>query len=70
MATQSSTADNALAPRAVDCNVSPNILGGSCSMTKPSTDPWWNVELGGWYQVKTVRVWAQTDLPGQLNGFR
>ena len=54
--TQSSTKDNLDSSRCVDGNRDVNVDHNSCSKTLPSSNPWWQVDLGGIFTVGQVVV--------------
>ena len=55
---------NASAELAVDGNINTTVAAGSCSQTQTGDSPWWQVDLGGVYQVKEVRVHGSSDACG------
>jgi len=61
-ATQSSTAWDAPASRAVDGNTEGNFGAGSVTHTaEPSDQAWWQVDLGEVHDLSTVDIWNRTD---------
>jgi len=59
-ASQSSTYGGYEASRAVDGDVNGNISGGSVSMTNRQSQAWWEVDLGGLYEIEAVQIWNRT----------
>jgi hypothetical protein len=70
-ATQSSTDYDAPAERAVDGNTNGDFNAHSVTHTAVSTDPWWEVDLGGEGEIEKVVLWNRTDgnLEQRLEGF-
>ncbi len=71
-ATQSSTASNGAASRAIDGNTSGLYSDNSSTHTNEgSLNPWWEVDLGREVSVEKIVVWNRTDgaLGNRLNGF-
>lgn len=63
---QSSTQYGGVSSRAVDGNVNPFFSHGSVTYTgvdgKPDAQPYWEVDLGAWPYVGTVRLWNQEQV--------
>jgi putative heme-binding domain-containing protein len=71
-ATQSSTAYNAPAERAIDGNTDGSFAAGSSTHTRENEfHPWWQVDLGVDYPIDRVVVWNRTDgdLGKRLTGY-
>jgi putative heme-binding domain-containing protein len=71
-ATQSSTASNGAAGRAIDGNTSGLYSDNSSTHTNEgSQNPWWEVDLGREFSIEKIAVWNRTDgaLGNRLNGF-
>lgn len=60
-AMQSSTLSGADASRAVDGNTDGNFVSGSVTLTAESNNPWWQVDLGGNYNIDHIKVYNRTD---------
>lgn len=60
-ATQSSTTENFDASRAIDGRMSGDLDLGGCAHTQFDETPWWNVDLGGSYSVRSVVLHGRTD---------
>ncbi|MCH6255969.1 DUF6250 domain-containing protein [Puniceicoccaceae bacterium K14] len=60
-ATQSSTAYNAPAERAVDGNISGTFTDGSVTHTSDALDSWWQVDLGEPAEIGLVDVYGRLD---------
>jgi alpha-L-fucosidase 2 len=61
-ATQSTTAHDGVASRAVDGNTDGAWGSGSVTHTnEPSTEAWWQVDLEGTYALDAVEIWNRTD---------
>jgi hypothetical protein len=60
-ASQSSTYAGAAASRAVDGNTNGVWSGNSLSCTASGSQPWWQVDLGGFYEIDAIDVWNRTD---------
>ena len=60
-ATQSSTAHNGAASRAVDGNTSGIYNDGSVTHTNNSYQPWWQVQLGANQQIGEIKIWNRTN---------
>lgn len=72
-ATQSSTAYDGEAARAVDGGKSGTYGSNTQTHTVENQDnPWWEVDLGKEYPVEKVKVWNRTDgdLGNRLDGFQ
>ncbi len=61
VATQSSTAFNAPASRAIDGKTSGDFDAGSTTHTETSENPWWEVDLKEAQTVDRITVWNRTD---------
>lgn len=60
-ATQSSTADGAVASRACDGNVNGILADGSVARTNSETTPYWQVDLGRVYLLQQIKIFNRTD---------
>ncbi|XP_069791219.1 uncharacterized protein [Narcine bancroftii] len=60
-ATQSSTSYGGSASRAIDGNAKNMWQKGSCTHTKRSTNPWWQVDLKGIHAVSIVKLSNRGD---------
>ncbi len=76
-ATQSSTAYDRPASRAIDGNTASNFDSGSVTHTGEETDPWWKVQLAQEYSISQVIVYNRNEsfgdnesLKARLNAFR
>nr|XP_054772191.1 SCO-spondin-like [Lytechinus pictus] len=58
---QSSTASGGDSYRAVDNDFNSNFSSGSCMETDVELNPWWQVDLGGVYQVRSVSIYVRSD---------
>ncbi|XP_077999971.1 uncharacterized protein LOC144452700 [Glandiceps talaboti] len=66
---QSSTKKNLGAKLAVDGNTDTNYNSGSCTLTKKTTDQWWQLDLGEAKQVYKVVIYNRKDCCDfRLNG--
>jgi len=63
-ATQSSDADAGVASRAVDGDTNGIFSGNSCTHTSTENNPWWEVSLGGVYEVTKVTLFNRGDNSG------
>lgn len=61
VARQSSTGHGGSASRAVDGNTNGRYFSGSTTHTVESANPWWEVDLGGYYEISGVEIWNRTD---------
>ena len=61
-ATQSSTAYDRPASRAIDGNTASNFDSGSVTHTSEETDPWWKVQLAQEYSISKVIVYNRNDI--------
>lgn len=71
-ATQSSTAYDGDASRAIDGNANGGWSAGGQTHTRENEEnPWWELDLGSEHPVEAVRIWNRTDdrLGRRLNGF-
>lgn len=69
-ATQSSTAESAVAGRAIDGVTDGDILNGSVSQTTVSDDPWWELDLGATVPVEKILLWGRRGEDGTPTGLR
>jgi hypothetical protein len=70
-ATQSTTDSGGVASRAIDGNTSGTWSQGSVTHTTSSTNPWWELDLGGVHGVRQVRIWNRTDCcDTRLDGYQ
>ena len=60
-ASQSSTANNAPAARAVDGVTNGDFFAGSVTHTNADPNAWWQVDLGASTPIGSVAVWNRTD---------
>lgn len=56
IATQSSQWDTAAAEKAIDGNYDTKVSAKSCSVTKPTINPWWRLDLLKTHKINTVTV--------------
>lgn len=57
------------AEKAIDGNLSPVFGDGSCTHSKPQTNPWWRVDLLDVYKVESVTITNRGDgSPERING--
>ena len=71
-ASQSSTDHGGAAQRAIDGNKNPEFGSGGQTHTKDgggSTNPWWEVDLGGAKDIEKVSVWNRSGYENRLDGF-
>jgi hypothetical protein len=69
-ASQISTGWGGDSTRAVDGNTDGNFGGNSVTCTQLEDQPWWRVNLLGFYEVSEVVVWNRADCCGdRLNNF-
>ncbi len=70
-ATQSSVGAGGVASRAIDGNKNPDFNKGGQTHTDGfgSTDPWWEIDLGGEYTIDEVEVWNRKGFESRLDGF-
>jgi hypothetical protein len=69
-ASQSSTAANGEAYRAVNGNTDGNFANGSVTMTVSESQPWWQLDLGQVEPIQTITLWNRTDCCGdRLSNF-
>lgn len=59
-ATQSSTLYTTAAA-AVDGNTNGNFANASVTHTSPTSQPWWQVDLGSVQNIDTIKLWNRTD---------
>jgi hypothetical protein len=70
-ASQSSTAFEGDAARAIDGNTNARYQEGSVSHTGTQAAPWWEVDLGNAFSIGLVRIWNRGDCCGdRLQGGR
>ena len=55
--------------KAVDGNTNGNFFSGSVAATNDESQAWWQVDLGGFYQVETIEVFNRTEGSARLNDF-
>ncbi len=68
-ATQSSTAYEGEAARAVDGNTDASFANASITHTEAESYPWWQVDLGGIHSIGQIHVWNRADSTGaRLSG--
>ncbi|XP_072169938.1 LOW QUALITY PROTEIN: uncharacterized protein [Diadema setosum] len=58
---QSSTASDGSSNLALDGTTSGQFSSGSCILTESESTPWWQVDLGGVYAVRSIKIYARTD---------
>ena len=71
-ASQKNTAYNGDARKAIDGNTSGSYAAGGQTHTEENTsNPWWQVDLGGAFPIDSIVVWNRTDdeFGKRLNGF-
>jgi hypothetical protein len=70
-ATQSSTAANGVALRAVDGNRNGNFFAGSVTHSDYQAQPWWQVDLGFSHDIDLIQLFNRTDCacPERLANF-
>ncbi len=72
-ATQSSTLNfggiDSGAANAVDGNIDGNYYNGSVAVTTESNQAWWQVDLGGLFNVFSVEIYNRTEGTARLNDF-
>ena len=72
-ATQSSTLNfggiNSGASNAVDGNTDGNYYNGSVAATTEENQAWWQVDLGGFYDVFSISAYNRTEGTARLNDF-
>jgi hypothetical protein len=61
LAIQSSVYDGAVAIRAVDGNTDGNLRNNSVTHTNEDYQAWWQVDLGGIYQIQLINLWNRSD---------
>ncbi|GMH44704.1 hypothetical protein BSKO_12656 [Bryopsis sp. KO-2023] len=67
---QSTTDFGGKSSRAVDGNKNSNYFAGSCTHTRKQKNPWWQVDLGGPYQITRVVITNRGDCCwGRLSNF-
>ena len=59
-ATQSSTGYGGVPMRAVDGNTNGNYSSGSITHTNNESEAWWQVDIGGVYDIDTIKVYNRT----------
>ncbi|RED98371.1 galactose-binding domain-containing protein [Marinoscillum furvescens] len=60
-ATQSSTAYDGVASRAIDGNTNGSFGAGSVTHTSDEHQPWWQVDLGGNKRIQEIKIYNRTD---------
>ncbi len=71
-ASQKNTSNGGDARRAIDGNTNGTYgAGGQTHSEENTSNPWWQVDLGGEYPIDSIVVWNRTDdgLGKRLNGF-
>jgi len=70
-ATQSSVGAGGIPSRAIDGNKNHDYKKGGQTHTDGfgSTNPWWEIDLGGEYAIDEVEVWNRKGYESRLNGF-
>ncbi|MEK9770668.1 MAG: ThuA domain-containing protein, partial [Betaproteobacteria bacterium] len=70
-ATQSSVGAGGVASRAIDGNKNHDYKKGGQTHTDGfgSTNPWWEIDLGGEYAIDEVEVWNRKGYESRLDGF-
>ncbi len=58
---QSSTQYKGVPARAVDGNTNGNWNDGSVTHTYNDVNAWWEVDLGGIYNIETIEIWNRTN---------
>ena len=66
-AVQSSIVFRGVAEKAVDGNINPSYLNGSCTHTNVEENPWWRVDLGTRYDVTAVTVYNRLHFEERLD---
>ncbi len=69
-ASQSSTAEGAVAARAIDGRTDGDLEKNSISLTESSDNPWWEVDLGTMLPLDRIVLWGRTGLDPTPNGLR
>ena len=70
-ASQSETAYNASAARAIDGNTNTSWGGGSITHTPENhANPWWEVDLKGDFPIERIVLWNRIEEPKRLYGCR
>lgn len=49
------------ASRAVDGNTNGIYTNNSCTHSQDEKDPWWEIDLGAYYDVSKIVIWNRTD---------
>ncbi|MSU50061.1 MAG: DUF1553 domain-containing protein [Opitutus sp.] len=70
VASQSSTAEGAVAARAIDGRTDGDVAKQSISVTETGENPWWEVDLGATLPLERVVVWGRTGLEPTVGGLR
>jgi hypothetical protein len=70
VATQSSTAEGAVANRATDGRTDGDYTKLSVTQTESSDDPWWEIDLGATEPVERVVVWGRTGADATPGGLK
>ncbi len=69
-ATQSSTAEGAVASRAIDGVTEGEVEKNSISLTESSDNPWWEVDLGATLPLDRIVMWGRTGLDPTPSGLK
>jgi hypothetical protein len=69
-ASQSSTAEGAIAGRAIDGTTDGEMEKNSISITESSDNPWWEVDLGAMLPLDRIVMWGRTGLDATPGGLR
>jgi len=71
LASQSSIGYSGAATRGNDGNTDGNWSGGSVTHTSGERQPWWKVDLGGSFPIRTVKLYNRIDCcAARLSGFQ
>ena len=70
VASQSSTADGAVANRAIDGQTDGDYTKQSVTQTASSDNPWWEIDLGSVQPIERVVVWGRTGAEATPGGLR
>ena len=61
---------NPVAAKAIDGNTDGVWANSSLASTNNEVHPWWQVDMGGIYQIQTIKLWNRTDAElGRLSNF-
>ena len=58
---QSSIVAGALSSKAVDGNIDQDYYAGSCTHTNDVHEPWWEVDLFGFFSIERVVIFNRVD---------